>query len=190
VNARASALLLVLALAVPGPVAGASFTLDQDARREALRVGARSVMVESFDTEWRVAGASGETVTVITPFHRLVLAGRHAAFRNEPVKDNEPEKLLREQRDRLVIWAQLRGAREDFARFYAPRIMLGDRQIDPSFVQNERTAMRAQDGGYLARSVYGFPLKNMTPTARLLLIVRDADGRDVNRFTIDLASMR
>jgi hypothetical protein len=190
VTARAGAVLLVLALAAPAVVAAASFTLDPEARREALRVGARSVTLDTFDTEWRVAGGSGETVTVITPFHRLVLAARHAAFRNEPLKDNQPEKLLREQRDRLVLWANLRGPREDFARFYTPRIQLGDREIEPSFVQNERTAARAPDGGYLARCVYGFPIKNMTPNARLLLIVRDADGRDAHRFTIDLASMR
>jgi hypothetical protein len=190
VSARAGAVLLVLAVAAPTAVAAAAFTLDQEARREALRVGARSVTVDPFDAEWRVAGASGEAVTVITPFHRLVLAARHAAFRNEPLKDNEPEKLLREQRDRLVLWAHLRGPREDFARFYTPRLQLGDREIEPSFVQNERTAARSPDGGYLARCVYGFPIKNMTPKARLLLIVRDADGRDAHRFTIDLASMR
>jgi hypothetical protein len=191
VSARAAAVLLVLAAAAPTAAAAASFTLDQEARREALRVGARSVTVDPFDAEWRVAGASGEAVTVITPFHRLVLAARHAAFRNEPLKDNEPEKLLREQRDRLVLWAHLRGPREDFARFYTPRLQLGDREIEPSFVQNERTAARSPDGGgYLARCVYGFPIKNMTPKARLLLIVRDADGRDAHRFTIDLASMR
>jgi hypothetical protein len=190
VTARAGAALLVLTMAAPAAVAASSFTLDPEARREALRVGARSVTVDTFDTEWRVAGASGETVTVMTPFHRLVLAARHAAFRNEPLKGNEPEKLLREQRDRLVLWANLRGPREDFARFYAPRIQVGDREIEPSFVQNERTAARAPEGGYLARCVYGFPIKNLTPKARLLLIVRDADGRDAHRFTIDLASMR
>jgi hypothetical protein len=190
VSARAGVVLLVMAVAAPTAAAAASFTLDQEARRDALRVGARSVTVETFDAEWRVAGTSGETVTVITPFHRLVMAARHAAFRNEPLKDNEPEKLLREQRDRLVLWAHLRGPREDFARFYAPRIQLGDRAIEPSFVQNERTAARAPDGGFLARCVYGFPIKTMTPQARLLLIVRDADGRDAHRFTIDLAAMR
>jgi len=190
VSRLAAGLVLALGLAVPPSAAAASFTLDQDARRDALQVGARSVTVESFDAEWRVAAPSGDSVTVITPFHRLVLAARHAAFRNERLKDGEPDKLLREQRERLVIWANLRGPREDFARFYAPRIILGDREIEPSFVQNERTAARSDGGGYLARCVYGFPTKHLTPKARLFLIVRDADGRDVGRFAIDLAAMR
>jgi hypothetical protein len=168
----------------------ASFTLGSEARSDAVRVGARSVTSESFDAEWRVVNPAGDSVSVITPFHRLVLAARHAAFKNERLKDEEGDKLLRSQQDRLVIWAQLRGPREDFARFYAPRIVQGDREIAPAFVQNERTAVRADGGGFLARCVYRFPTKDLTASERLLLIIRDADGRDVSRFTIDLASMR
>ena len=168
----------------------ASFTLGPEARSDAVRVGARSVTSESFDAEWRVVNPSGDSVNVITPFHRLVLAARHAAFKNERLKDEEGDKLLRGQQDRLVIWAQLRGPREDFARFYAPRIVQGDREIAPAFVQNERTAVRVDGAGFLARCVYRFPTKDLTASARLLLIIRDADGRDVTRFTIDLASMR
>lgn len=185
-----AALLLVLALAGPPAVSAASFTLGPKEKSDALSTGARSVILESFDAEWHVANPSGESVTVITPYHRLVLAARHAAFKNERLKDGEPDKLLREQQDRLVIWAHLHGAREDFARFYAPRILVGSREIEPTFVQNERTAVRTETGGYLARCVYGFPIKEITGKARLLLVVRDADGRDVNRFTIDLSTMR
>jgi hypothetical protein len=185
-----AATVLALVLAGPSGAAAASFSLASQQRADALRVGAQSITKDSFDTEWRVANPSGETLTVITPFHRLVLAARNAAFKNERMKDSEPEKLLREQQDRLVIWASLRGLREDFARFYEPRILLGDREIEPSFVQNERTALRTEGGGYLARCVYGFPVKEIAPKARLVLIVRDPDGRDVSRFTIDLASMR
>lgn len=187
---RAAALLLSALLTGPPLVAAASFALGPQERSAALQVGARSVTLDTFDTEWRVPGPSGTSVTVITPFHRLVLAARHAAFKNERMKNGEPEKLLREQQDRLVIRASLHGPREDFARFYAPRILLGTREIEPTFVQNERTAVKAEAGGYLARCVYGFPVRDITPMARLLLVVRDADGRDVSRFTIDLATMR
>ena len=189
-SARAVFALAVLLLAGPSVAVAASFTLESQQRIDALRVGAQSITLDSFDTEWRVANPSGDTLTVITPFHRLVLAARNAAFKNERMKDNEPDKLLREQQDRLVIWANLRGPREDFARFYAPRILLGDREIEPAFVQNERTAARTDGGTYLARCVYGFPAKEIAPKARLILVVRDPDGRDVSRFTIDLASMR
>lgn len=182
--------LLGLLVAAPAIASAASFTLGGEERSDAVRVGARSITSESFDAEWRVVNPSGDSVSVITPFHRLVLAARHAAFKSERLKDEEGDKLLRSQQDRLVIWAQLRGPRQDFARFYAPRLLQGDREIEPAFVQNERTAVRVDGGAYLARCVYRFPTKDLTASTRLLLVIRDADGRDVNRFTIDLASMR
>src|SRR5207247_1185691 len=98
--------------------------------------------------------------------------------------------LLRAQRDGLLIWASFHGAREDFARFYTARLRLGDREVEPAFVQNERTAVRKDDGRYLARCVYGFATRNLTGTSRVALVVRDADGRDVGWFTIDLSTMR
>ena len=174
-----------------GPSAlAASFALTPDERAEALRVGARSATVETFDAEWRVANSAGDNVTVLTPFYRLVLAARHAAFRNEPMKPGEPERLLREQQDRLLLWARLHGPHEGFARFYSPRLLVGDGEVEPAFVQNERTAVRQDDGRYLARCVYSFPTRTLTGTSRVALVVRDADGRDVSRFAIDLSTMR
>ena len=185
-----AAIPLALLLVGPAIASAASFTLEPQQRTEALRMGADSITRDTFDTEWRVANQAGESLTNMTPFHRLVLAARNAAFKNEPMKENEPDKLLREQQDRLVIWANLLGRREDFAKFYAPRIVVGDHEIEPTFVQNERTALRTEGGGYLARCVYTFPVKEIAPKGRVILVVRDPDGRDVSRFTIDLASMR
>jgi hypothetical protein len=187
---RAATCLLGLLVVGSPEVLAASFTLDPEQRSDAIRVGARSVTQEVFDTEWRVANPSGDSVIVLTPFHRIVIAARQAAFKNEPLKPEEPEKLLKSQGDRLVILAQLRGPREDFARFYAPRLIAGSVEIAPAFVQNERTAIRTDGGAYLARCTYRFPIKDLTASSRLLLVIRDADGRDVSSFTIDLASMR
>ena len=50
--------------------------------------------------------------------------------------------------------------------------------------------MRQDDGRYLARCVYSFPTRYLTGTSRVALVVRDGDGRDVSRFTIDLSAMR
>ena len=179
-----------LLLAWSVPALSASFVLTPDERTDALRVGQRSVTLEAFDAEWRVANASGDSVTVFTPFHRLALAARHAAFRSEAMKPDTPDRLLREAPGRLVLWADLHGPREDFARFFTPRLRVGDREIEPAFVQNERTAVRQADGQYLARCVYAFPTRDLTGTSRVALVVRDADGRDVGRFTLDLSTMR
>jgi len=46
------------------------------------------------------------------------------------------------------------------------------------------------DGVYLARCVYGFPTKDVKGRERVALVIGDGDGRDITRFTIDLAQMR
>jgi hypothetical protein len=177
------------ALLAVGDVAAASFTLTDADKRSAMQVGERSTTSEDFGREWRVSNDAGD-VTVLTPFHRLALAARHAAFKNEPLKPAEVERVVKKDANRLVVWVSLRGRNEDFARHYAPRLMQGTREIRPAFVQNERTALRQEDGVFLARCVYGFPIRDLDAKAPLALIVADVEGRDVGRFTIDLASMR
>lgn len=184
------AVVLVALAAWPGVAGAATLTLTERQQQDAIHTGERSVTADSFGDEWRVAAAAGETATVLTPFHRLAVAARHAAFNKKPLKPGEPAKILKENRDRLVFSTDLRGSSEDFARFYVPRLLVGDREIKPSFVQNERTAVRQADGAYLARCVYGFPTKDVKGVERVALVIGDADGRDVSRFTIDLAAMR
>ena len=115
-------------------------------------MGQRSVIREGFDAEWRVVNGAGESVTVITPFHRLVLAARNAAFKNERLKPGDPDKLVKEQGNRLVLWVSLHGDREEFARYYEPKLIAGDLEIAPTFVQNERSVEAA---GRTLRGVLG-----------------------------------
>jgi hypothetical protein len=188
------ALAVVLAVGglalTPAAAAGAALTLDDTARAEAVRAGEKSLQQDAFDAEWKVRNSAGDTATVLTPFHRLVVAARHAAFNSKALRRNDVEKTVRETRDRLVVWVELRGAGEGFARHYRPRLVVGDREIKPAFVQNERTAARQEDGRYLARCVYGFPTRDLDGRARAALVVADGDGREVSRFAIDLGKMR
>ena len=184
-----AALALVLA-AGTARADGAWLALTDRQREEALRVGQRGATVESFGDEWRVVNGAGESVTVITPFHRLAWAARHAAFKNEAVKPKEQERLLEELKERLRFEVNLVGPREDFARYFRPRLLLGPRQIEPSLVQNERTGIRQENGTYLARCAYWFPSQDITGTSHVTLVVRNADGRDVTNFAIDLGTMR
>jgi hypothetical protein len=182
------ALACVLACA---PAAAALLTLTEAQQAEALRVGERSVTRETgFDAEWRVENAAGESVTVMTPFYRLALASRNAAFKNETVKSGNRDKLLQELRDRLMMWVHLHGPKEDFARYYAPRLLVADREIAPVFVQNERTGLRQANGTFLARSVYAFPSREITGQSKLELVIRDPNGQLMSRFAIELAKMR
>ncbi|HET9491482.1 MAG TPA: hypothetical protein VFR64_17220 [Methylomirabilota bacterium] len=181
---------LAVALATAAPAAGAaSFTLGEQAQAEALREGERSIISESFGDEWRVVNGSGESVSVLTPFHRLALAARHAAFRNEALTQQDRQRVLRDYRDRITLSVQLYGARPDFARHLRPRLLAGDREIAPALVQNEHTA-RPDAGRFLARCEYWFPTRDLKATAKLILIIANANGQPIARFPIDLAEMR
>jgi len=173
------------------PTDAALLTLTQAQQAEALRLGQRSVVAETgFDAEWRVDNGAGDSLIVMTPFYRLMLASRNAAFKNEPVKPQDQEKLLKDLTDRLTVWVQLHGPKEDFARHYKPRLLVTDREIEPSFVQNERTGLRQANGSFLARSVYAFPNREITGQSRLVLVIRDPDDKIMSRFAIELGRMR
>ena len=169
---------------------GASLTLDARGLQEAVEVGERSVTRDSLGDEWDVRTPAGHQVTVMTPFRRVALAARQAAFRRDTLKPRDRDRAVKEQQDRLVFWVELKGSREDFARFYVPRLVSGGRQIEPTFAQNERTAARTDDGKFLARCVYGFPTRSIAAAGKVVLVIRDGDGRDVTSFPIELSKMR
>jgi hypothetical protein len=187
---RVLVLLALVLVLTPWPAAAVMLQLSESERREAMRVGERSITTEAFDGEWRVVGGTGESLVVMSPFHRLALAARNAAFKNDTLKPSDIDRLVKQDANRLIVWANLRGGSEEFARYYVPRLMAGTREIKAVFVQNERTAIRQDDGRFLARCIYGFPIQNLTGRDRLALVVADADGRDVISFTIDLSGMR
>ena len=183
-----TALALLAALAALAEAA--SLTLDERQIEAAIALGEGTVARESVGDEWRQKNPAGHVLTVMTPFHRLAIAAREAALRKETLKPRDVKRVVREQRERLVLWLDLRGPREDFARFFSPRLTLGTRVIEPTFVQNEHTAARAADGKFLARCVYAFPTKALIGTSKVDLLVRDGDGQAVTSFVIDLGSMR
>ena len=153
-------------------------------------MGRRSVTTEDWGGEWRVAGGAGQLVTVMTAFHRLALAARNSAFQDKELKPRDVESVLKEQANKVVFVATLRGGREDFARFYTPVLLARSHGIKASFTQNERTALRGEDGQYTARCRYVFSAENVDPRATVTLLVRDSEEKVVAKFTIDLSTMR
>jgi hypothetical protein len=172
------------------PLSAASFQLTPKEVQEAIQVGQRSVSIEEFGVEWQLANAAGATVTVMTPFYRLAQEARNAAFKEQTLKPREVTRALRESRGRLSFWATFQGSREDFARWYRPVLLARGQEVKASFVQNERTALRQEDGRYLARCLYSFPTDGLNPRERITLVIRNQDGREIAKFTVDLAAMR
>ena len=81
--------VIIAALIAVGEAAAASFSLSEAERRAAVQAGERSITSEDFDREWRVSSDGGE-VTVLTPFHQLAVAARHAAFKKDPLEPSDP----------------------------------------------------------------------------------------------------
>ena len=184
---------LVGAIAWLGATASAhavTFQLTPEQRVEALRVGQKSVLTEDWTGEWRVPERPGHFAVVMTPFHRLALAARNAAFKQSELKPKDVESMAKAEEGRLTVWAVLRGGKPDFARFFQPALVAGAHEVKPSFVQNERTAAREEDGRYTARCLYVFPTEGLDPRGTVTLLVRDADARPVARFTLNLSGMR
>lgn len=172
------------------PLSAASFSLTPEEAKDAIRLGQRSVVSEEFGTEWRVVNSNDESVMVVTPFHRLALAARKAAFKDVPLRQRDIEEVLKAQEGKLSFWASLHGSRADFARWYQPVLLWGKEEIKPSFVQNERTALRLAVGRYLARCLYSFRVEGLGSNGRVTLLVRGPDGEAVARFAVDLSTMR
>lgn len=182
--------LFLACLLGSAPLSAASFFLTEQETKAAIEVGQQSLHLHDFDREWQVNGADGSSLTALTPFYRLVLAARNRAFKNETLKRREIEELVKDK-GKLLFSVRLYGSRADFARWYQPVLLVPGREaVQPSFVQNERTALREEDGRYLARCFYSFPTAGLNPRGQVTLLVRDPDGRGVARFTVDLASMR
>lgn len=172
------------------PSAAASFALSEREREAALQFGRRSVITEGFGSEWRVQGPAGQSLVVMTPFHRLALAARNTTFKNEALAPKEIESLLKEESGKLTFWTTLRGGKPDFARFLVPALLDGRAEIKPTFVQNELTALPEEDGRYAARCLYVFPADRLNPSGQVTLVVRDPSEKEVARFKVDLSTMR
>jgi hypothetical protein len=183
-------LAAALSLSCGSPLAAATFLLMPRDRDEAMRAGRRSLTVEEWGGEWRVNGEAGQLLTVMTPFHRLALAARNSAFQDKELKPRDVESLLKDQDGKIVFWATLRGGRADFARFYSPALLARQQEIKASFTQNERTALRGDDGQYTARCLYVFPAESVDPRGTVTLLVRDGEEKVVAKFTVDLSTMR
>jgi hypothetical protein len=170
--------------------AAASLTLDETEKADAILVGRKSVIGDDFGGEWRATDGAGQTIRVMTPYHRLALAARNAAFRKQELKPREIDSLMKESQGKLALWVTLRGPRPDFARFLEPVLLGGPDELKASFVQNERTALREEDGRFAARCLYVFPAEGLSPRGRVTLVVRDPDSKEMAKFIVDLSAMR
>lgn len=191
-HARSTLCAVGLALAALAPTSALAVYLELTPQQveEAIETGQASITQEEFGQEWVVRLAGGEEVQVTTPFARVALAARQAAFRGEPLTEREIETQLQRGKGRIQFLVAVHGPKVDFARWYAALLLVGQREVKATFSQNERTALRLEDGRYLARNIYLFPTEGLPPTGTVTLLVRTREGKEVLRAPIDLGAMR
>ena len=182
---------LALLLAGPPPAAALLAQLTPAQVEEALETGRQAVAEEEFGDEWRVALPDGGEIVVSTPFSRVAFAARQATFRGEPLTDKQRQEAVDRGKGRIQLLVTMFGKAPDFARWYQPVLRVDGREVKASFAQNERTALRGEDGRYAARNVYVFPLEGLPARGRVTLVVRhQIEQTELLRASLDLGKMR
>jgi hypothetical protein len=187
-------LTLVLAVLAVTPRLVAAFVGDLTPASvgEAIDVGTASITQDDFVEEWQLRLPGGEEVVVSTPFSRLALAARQAAMKGETLTDKQQKEQIDRGKGRIQLVVTMYGRARDFARWYQPTLLAGGREIKATFVQNERTPLRLEDGRYAARNVYVFPLEELTTNGTVTLVVRGAppDHKEILRSALDFGKFR
>jgi hypothetical protein len=188
------ALVLALAVLAGVPRSGAAFVgdLTPAGMGEAIDAGTASITQEDFAEEWQLRLPGGEEVAISTPFSRLALAARQAAMKGEALTDKQRQEQIDRGKGRVQLVVTMYGRARDFARWYQPTLLTDGREIKATFVQNERTPLRLEDGRYAARNVYVFPLEDLATNGPVTLVVRGAppDHKEVLRSALDFGKFR
>jgi hypothetical protein len=190
---RTAALVALLSWLAAGLGPAAAFIpVLSDRDIEAARAaGEKAIAQEDFDQEWNLALADGAEIEVTTPFYRVAAAARKAAFKNEPLADKDRQEAIDRGKGRIQLKATMYGTAVDFARWYDPVLMAGKQEIKPTFVQNERTALKLPDGRWAARNIYWFPVEGLPDKGAVTLVVRHRiTKQQVWQAPIDLSKMR
>ena len=167
--------------------------LTEEGIKEAIDAGVASVTQEEFAEEWQLRLPGGEDVVVSTPFSRLALAARQAAMKSESLTDKQRQEQVDRGKGRIQLMVTMHGGpSRSFARFYQPVLLVDGREVKPTFVQNERTPLRAEDGRLAARNVYVFPLEGLPASGVVTLVVKGAppELKEVLRARLDLGKFR
>jgi hypothetical protein len=192
---RGGGFRLALALALlgaPGSSLALVGDLSPEGVREAIDAGTASLTKDEFAVEWQLRLPSGEEVVVSTPFSRLALAARQAAIKGESLTDKQQQEQFDRGKGRIQLLVTMYGRSRDFARWYRPVLLVGGREIKPSFAQNEQTPLFLGEGRFAARNVYVFPLEGLPANGPVTIVVRSAppDHKEVLRASLDFGKFR
>jgi hypothetical protein len=166
--------------------------LTPEGVQEAIDAGTASLTQDEFAEEWQLQLPSGEEIVVSTPFSRLALAARQATMKGEALTEKQQQEQIDRGKGRIQLLVTMYGASRDFARWFRPVLLVGGREVKPTFAQNEQTPLFVATNRFAARNVYVFPLEGLPTNGTVTLVVRAAppDHKEVLRARLDLAKFR
>ena len=170
--------------------------LNDEQTKEAILFGKRSVKqdVMDFIKEWSAdLGNDKGTAFLITEFLALANASRDAALRSMELNKFDIEDTLAKSSGKIVFRVSVFGSNAAFAKDYTAIIRSGAKTIPTTFWKNgdgEQYGDGKSHPAFVSDNDYYFPSEGVDFNAPLALVVQDREGKEVARFSFDLAKLR
>ncbi len=169
--------------------------LSPEQRDDAIKYGKRSVKMDvpEFIKEWSIDNGNNGFAFIITEYLALAFAARQAALQSSDLNPFDIEDTLAKSSGKLVFRVSLFGNTDSFSKDYTAVLRVGDK-VFPSTYWNNPPGEAYGDGktkpAFVADSDFYFPSEGLDPNSVVLFVVQDKDGKDVSKFSFNLAKMR
>jgi hypothetical protein len=169
--------------------------LSPEQKDEAIKYGKRSVKMDvpEFIKEWSINNGNNGFAFIITEYLALAFAARQAALQSSDLNPFDIEDTLAKSSGKLVFRVSLFGNTDSFSKDYTAVLRVGDKAF-PSTYWNNPPGEAYGDGktkpAFVADSDFYFPSEGLDPNSVVLFVVQDKDGKDVSKFSFNLAKMR
>jgi hypothetical protein len=169
--------------------------LSPEQKDEAIKYGKRSVKMDvpEFIKEWSINNGNNGFAFIITEYLALAFAARQAALQSSDLNPFDIEDTLAKSSGKLVFRVSLFGNTDSFSKDYTAVLRVGDKAF-PSTYWNNPPGETYGDGktkpAFVADSDFYFPSEGLDPNSVVLFVIQDKDGKDVSKFSFDLAKMR
>lgn len=169
--------------------------LSPEQRDDAIKYGKRSVKMDvpEFIKEWSIDNGNNGFAFIITEYLALAFAARQAALQSSDLNPFDIEDTLAKSSGKLVFRVSLFGNTDSFSKDYTAVLRVGDKTF-PSTYWNNPPGEAYGDGktkpAFVADSDFYFPSEGLDPNSVVLFAVQDKDGKDVSKFSFNLAKMR
>ena len=164
--------------------------LSPDQRDDAIKYGKRGVKtdVREFIQEWSVDNGKNGFSFIITEYLALAFASRQASPAD--LNNFDIEDTLAKSSGKLVFQVSLLGNTETFSKDYTAVLRVGDKTFPSTYWTNPPGEAHDDGKTFEANSEYYFPSEGIDSSAVVLLVVQDKDGKDVAKFSFNLAKIR